>query len=121
MVEDLRQVVESNTTRVDALNETQSLSSTMVLPPAFVPLVPPAPAAPAARGSFLDRLRGRSAAPPAPSPPPSAEPAADGTGTGTGGTGTGTGSSAVTPVRCWPPPRGRPTLSRTRWRPRRRS
>ena len=101
MVEDLRQVVEANTTRVDALNETQSLSSTMVLPPAFAPaLVPPAPAAQAARGSFLDRLRGRSAAPPAPSPPPLAEPAADGTGSGTGGTGTGTGtgSSAVTPA-----------------------
>jgi tRNA A-37 threonylcarbamoyl transferase component Bud32 len=101
MVEDLRQVVEANTTRVDALNETQSLSSTMVLPPAFAAaLTPPAPApaAPPARGSFLDRLRGRSAAPPAPSPPPLAEPAADGTGTGGTGPGTGTGSSAVTPV-----------------------
>jgi len=97
MVEDLRQVVESNTTRADALNETQSLSSTMVLPPAFAPAIPPPPvpaAAPAPRGSFLDRLRGRSAAPPAP------PPAADGTGTGTGtaGSGTGTGSSAVTPA-----------------------
>ena len=101
MVEDLRQVVESNTTRADALNETQSLSSTMVLPPAFAPAIPPppvpaAPAAPASRGSFLDRLRGRSAAPPAPPP----MPAADGTdtGTGTAGTGTGTESSAVTPA-----------------------
>ncbi len=67
MVEDLRQVVEANTTRVDTLNETQSLSSTMVLPPAFAPAIPPPPvpaAAPAARVSFLDRLRGRSAAPP---------------------------------------------------------
>lgn len=95
MVEDLRQVVEANTTRVDALNETQSLSSTMVLPPASAsPLVPPpaaVPAAPAAR--FMDRLRGRSVTPLPPSPPPLAEPAADGTGTGTG-----TGSSAVTPA-----------------------
>jgi len=95
MVEDLRQVVEANTTRVDTLTETQSLSSTMVLPPAFAPAVPPPvpAAAPAARGSFMDRLRGRSAAPPAAPPPPLAEAAADLTGTGTG-----TGSSAVAPI-----------------------
>jgi tRNA A-37 threonylcarbamoyl transferase component Bud32 len=99
MVEDLRQVVEANTTRADSLNETQSLSSTMVLPPAFAPAIPPPPvpaAAPAPRGSFLDRLRGRAAAPPPP-------PAADGTGTGTG-TGTATGSSAVAPAPAAPPP-----------------
>jgi serine/threonine protein kinase len=49
MVEDLRQAVETASVRPDELNETQSLSSTMVLPP---PLPPPpsatAPAAPAA-------------------------------------------------------------------------
>ena len=93
MVDALRQIVEANTTRVDALNETQSLSSTMVLPPASAPLAPPAPAAapaaPAPRGSFMDRLRGRSATPPA---LPLPEPVADGTGTGTG-----TGSSALPP------------------------
>jgi tRNA A-37 threonylcarbamoyl transferase component Bud32 len=95
MVEDLRQVVEANTTRVDSLNETQSLSSTMVLPPAFAPAPPPpvpaaAPAAPAPR--FMDRLRGRSAAPPAAPPPPPLAAAAEVAGTGTG---TGTGSSAA--------------------------
>jgi tRNA A-37 threonylcarbamoyl transferase component Bud32 len=37
MVDDLRQVVDANTTRADDLNETQSLSSTMVLPPSATP------------------------------------------------------------------------------------
>ncbi len=98
MVDALRQVVEANTTRVDPLNETQSLSSTMVLPPSSAPLVPPAPAAapaaPAPRGSFMDRLRGRSATPPA---LPLPEPVAD-------GTGTGTGSSAPALALAPPPP-----------------
>jgi serine/threonine protein kinase len=96
MVDALRQIVEASTTRVDTLNETQSLSSTMVLPPASAPLSPPVPAAAptAPAPSFLGRLRGRSAATPlAPAPPPLAQPAADGTGTGTG-----TGSSGVTPA-----------------------
>jgi tRNA A-37 threonylcarbamoyl transferase component Bud32 len=110
MVDALRQIVEANTTRVDALNETQSLSSTMVLPPSAAPLLPPpvpaaAPAAPAPRGSFLDRLRGRSAAPP---PPPAlalalALAADDDAGTGSG---TGTGSSAVMPAPAAPLPDG---------------
>jgi serine/threonine protein kinase len=92
MVDALRQIVEANTTRIDPLNETQSLSSTMVLPPssASPPVPTAAPAAPAPpRGSFLDRLRGRSAAPPA--------PAVD-------DAGTGTGSSAVMPAPVAPPP-----------------
>ena len=99
MVDDLRQVVEANATRVDALNETQSLSSTMVLPPSLAPaLAPPVPAArpgrSGPRGSFMDRLRGRAAAPTTPPPLPLPEPAADGTGTGTGssaGAGSGAG------------------------------
>jgi serine/threonine protein kinase len=45
MVDDLRQVVETTSVRPDVLNETQSLSSTMVLPP---PLPPPPFAAAAA-------------------------------------------------------------------------
>jgi len=52
LVDDLRQVVESAGPRRDDLNETQSLSSTMVLPPSA--LTPPAPgpvAAPAAEGT----------------------------------------------------------------------
>ncbi len=49
MVDDLRQVVEANTTRADDLNETQSLSSTMVLPPSAAPaLIPTSPAPPSA-------------------------------------------------------------------------
>jgi tRNA A-37 threonylcarbamoyl transferase component Bud32 len=89
MVDALRQIVEANTTRVDALNETQSLSSTMVLPPsaASPPVPAAAPAVPVPRGSFMDRLRGRSAA----------APAAD-------DAGTGTGSSAVMPAPAAPPP-----------------
>jgi tRNA A-37 threonylcarbamoyl transferase component Bud32 len=103
MVEDLRQVVEANTARGDVLNETQSLSSTMVLPPSFAPPPPlpvPAaapPAAPAPRGSFMDRLRGRAATPPP--PVASAAPATDATGTGTG-----TGGSTMTPAPAVPPP-----------------
>jgi serine/threonine protein kinase len=101
MVEELRRVVEAAAPRGDDLNETQSLSSTMALPPMAVPLLPPpaapAPASPARKGSFLDRLRGRPAAPPPPAPPP--PPAADAaTGTGTG-PGTGSGSSlSATPL-----------------------
>ena len=111
MVDALRQIVEASATRVDPLNETQSLSSTMVLPPSSAPLVPPppvpaaAPAAPASRGSFMDRLRGRSATPSPPPPPsPSTEPAAD-------GTGTGTGSSAVTPAPALAAPLPAPPIS----------
>ncbi len=46
LVEDLRQVAEATTARRDDLNETQSLSSTMVLPPEVVP-PPAAPVSPA--------------------------------------------------------------------------
>jgi serine/threonine protein kinase len=51
MVDDLRQVVEKTSVRPDALNETQSLSSTMVLPP---PLPPPPFAAAAAAAAAAD-------------------------------------------------------------------
>ena len=107
LVEDLRQIVEATTSiRGDDLNETQSLSSTMVLPPQdFVPPSPAAAAAtatataptvPIAKPSFLSRLKGRPAG--APPPPPAAD-AAEGTGTGTGGTG---GGSTVTPAPAAP-------------------
>ena len=96
MVDDLRRVVETTPVRGDDLNETQSLSSTMALPPMDPPLLaapaPPAASPPAARGSFLSRLRGRPAAAPAPAPPP--PPAPD----GTAGTGTGSASSGMTPM-----------------------
>jgi len=53
LVDDLRQVVDSAAPRGDDLNETQSLSSTMVLPPSEVPSPAPAPVpmAPAAEGT----------------------------------------------------------------------
>ena len=87
MIEDLRQVVATVAARGgDDLNET------MALPPMAMPAPAPsapAPAAPAlaAKGSFLDRLRGRSAPLPAPPPPPVADT------TGSSGMGTGGGSS----------------------------
>src|SRR3954447_16230994 len=63
MIEELRRVVEASAPRGDDLNETQSLSSTMALPPMAVPL-PAAPAsvpvgatAPIAKGSFLGWLK----------------------------------------------------------------
>ncbi|HEX4499098.1 MAG TPA: hypothetical protein VIE43_25700, partial [Thermoanaerobaculia bacterium] len=107
MVDDLRRVVEATAMAAvtgDA-NETQSLSSTMVLPPAPVPPppFPPAPAVTAAaappappKASFLSRLRGQpaTAPPPVPAPAPVAPPAAAGPAEGTAATGTGaTGGS----------------------------
>jgi serine/threonine protein kinase len=60
MVDDLRRLVEANHQR-DDLNETQSLSATMVLPP-----LPPRPGAPAvaAKPSLFSRWRKEPAAPP---------------------------------------------------------
>jgi hypothetical protein len=124
MVDDLRRVVEATTPRAGDSNETQSLSSTMVLPPP-IPSPPPPPAiagaaAPTApKASFLDRLRGRSAA--VPPPPPASPPAADGTsatgtavsggswtgtasGTGTGLSATGTGTGVASASTLTPPP-----------------
>jgi serine/threonine protein kinase len=83
MVDDLRQVVETGQGR-DALNETQSLSSTMVLPPAEPVLPPP----PAAKPSLLSRWRSRFTAPP-PAPDP-----------GTGGSS----ASTPPPLPAAPPP-----------------
>jgi tRNA A-37 threonylcarbamoyl transferase component Bud32 len=102
MVEDLRQAVAAASPRGDDLNETMALPP-LAMPPPAAP--PPAAPAPAARGSFLDRLRGRPAAAPAPAPPP--PPAVDataGTGTDTGGTGsTGSGASlSATPLPASP-------------------
>jgi len=63
MVDDLRRLVEANHQRSD-LNETQSLSSTMALPP------PPRTVAPAAaKPSLFSRWRKEPAAPPAARPP----------------------------------------------------
>jgi serine/threonine protein kinase len=114
MVDDLRRVVEATAVAGDA-NETQSLSSTMVLPPAPIPPPPPLPSAPSAaappappKASFLSRLRGQPAAvPPPPAVPPAAADGTSATGTAatgsswTGGSMTGTGTAAtLTP----PPP-----------------
>ncbi|HEX4965017.1 MAG TPA: serine/threonine-protein kinase [Thermoanaerobaculia bacterium] len=64
MVEDLRRLIETNRLRDDQLNETQSLASTMVLPPP-----PPAKALPpAAKAGLFGRLR-KAPAPVAPPPP----------------------------------------------------
>jgi hypothetical protein len=70
MVDDLRQVVESAGPRRDDLNETQSLSSTMVLPPSA--LAPPAPdpvAAPASEGTGSSAALADTVATVAPPPP----------------------------------------------------
>ena len=101
MADDLRKTVGASATR-DELNETQSLSSTLVLPPTAVPPPPPAaapaaaPPPQAAKPSLFDRWR--KPAPPPPPPPPAADP----------GTGTDTGSSASVPppvlVAVPPPP-----------------
>ncbi len=105
MMDDLRQIAGAATARGgDDLNET------MALPPLAMP-APAAPAAPApaAKGSFLDRLRGRPASAPAPAspPPPAPPPPADGTA-GTGpGTGSGSSVSALPP----PAPAAAPTPS----------
>ncbi|HEY2289180.1 MAG TPA: serine/threonine-protein kinase [Thermoanaerobaculia bacterium] len=101
MVEDLRQVVGATAGRGDDLNETMALPPLgmpgMPPPAAPAPAAPAAPAAPSPKGSFLDRLRGRSA--PAPAPP--APPAAD----ATAGTGSGTGSgSSLSALSATPPP-----------------
>jgi serine/threonine-protein kinase len=63
MVDDLRRVVEASAPR-DDLNETQSLSATLVLPPADLPPPPPPKAA---RPSLFSRWRTRPAPPPSPS------------------------------------------------------
>jgi hypothetical protein len=119
MVDDLRRVVE---TSAPSSNETQSLSSTLVLPPA--PILPPPPPAAAPKPSFLSRLRGAPAAVPPPvpaSPPPAADgtsatgasstgtvatsgswPGASGTGTSAAGS-TLTGSSGIAPSPAAPP------------------
>lgn len=105
MVDDLRQVAGTSTARADDLNET------MALPPMTAPLPVPAPGAPAApaapapaaKGSFLDRLKGRPAAlaaAPAP-PPPASPPSADAT------MGSGSSVSALPP----PGPAAAPTPS----------
>jgi serine/threonine protein kinase len=64
MVDDLRRLVEANQQRGD-LNETQSLSSTMALPPALPPLPGGRTVAPAAaKPSLFSRWRKEPAAPP---------------------------------------------------------
>jgi serine/threonine protein kinase len=74
MVDDLRRLVEANHQRGD-LNETQSLASTMVLPP-----LPPQPGAGAAKPSLFSRWRrepaaaGAAARPPVPAPLPAPTP-----------------------------------------------
>jgi serine/threonine protein kinase len=115
MMEDLRRLLAERSV-LDDLNETQSLSQTVVLPPSVVP-PPSPPAAPAARPSFLDRLRGRPVPPPPPPPVPETDPGtgtgvttaagmatAAGTGTGTGGT-YATGSAPPAPAASVPRPR----------------
>src|SRR3954469_749936 len=65
MIEELRRVVEASAPRGDDLNETMALPP-IGMPPPAAPAVaaPTAPTVPAAKGSFLDRLRGRPAAAP---------------------------------------------------------
>jgi tRNA A-37 threonylcarbamoyl transferase component Bud32 len=93
MIEDLRQVVAAVAARGgDDLNETMALPPMAVPPPAPSAPAPAAPA-PAAKGSFLDRLRGRAAAAPAPAPPPPPAPPPEADATGSSGMGTGSGSS----------------------------
>ncbi|HET9210605.1 MAG TPA: serine/threonine-protein kinase, partial [Thermoanaerobaculia bacterium] len=123
MVEDLRQVAGAATARGDDLNETMALPPLAVPPPAVSAAPAPAAPAPAAKGSFLDRLRGRPAAAPAAAPPP--PPAVDATA-GTGpGTGSGSSLSATplpapapdalvdTVATAAPPPVQRPPARRT--------
>jgi tRNA A-37 threonylcarbamoyl transferase component Bud32 len=93
MIEDLRQVVAAVAARGgDDLNETMALPPMAMPPPAPSAPAPAAPA-PAAKGSFLDRLRGRPAAAPAPAPPPPPAPPPGADATGSSGMGTGSGSS----------------------------
>ncbi|HEX6899612.1 MAG TPA: serine/threonine-protein kinase [Thermoanaerobaculia bacterium] len=89
MVDDLRRVVESSSVQRDDLNETQSLSATMVLPPPDVPPPPPPPAA--AKPSVLGWWKKK----PAPVPPPPVPAADPGTGTGSR---SGTGSQTPVPA-----------------------
>ncbi len=80
MVDDLRRVVEATAPRPADANETQSLSSTMVLPPSPIPTMAPARTEPARAG-----------------------PAADGTAaTGTGSSG-GATASTFAPIAPAPP------------------
>jgi serine/threonine protein kinase len=127
MVDDLRRVVGVTSVAPDDLNETQSLSATMVLPPSAVPPLPPAPpqvqAAQAAKPSMFSRWRKPASTPPAfpapvPPPPPMADP---GTGTRTGtGADMGSGSMPAPPsvpvlpvppaIAMVPPPPPEPSL-----------
>jgi serine/threonine protein kinase len=66
MVDELRRVVEASPATADPLNETQNLSSTMVLPPTEAIVLPPVRQA---KPSLLSRWRRRSAVPPPPPPP----------------------------------------------------
>ena len=93
MVDDLRRLAEASSVQAGDANETQSLSSTVVLPSSTLP--PPLPPAPAAErsSSMFSRWKKRTA--PAPVPPPSLPAANPGTGTGSWA---GTGSPATPPV-----------------------
>jgi serine/threonine protein kinase len=93
MVDDLRRVVESTSVQPDDLNETQSLSATMVLPPSTVP-APPAAEKPSGLGWWKKKT--------APVPPPPVPVADPGTASRSGTTGSGglsgTGSFPSAPV-----------------------
>jgi serine/threonine protein kinase len=104
MVDDLRRLVDTSRQR-DDLNETQSLSSTMVLPP------PPAPAprpAAGAKPSMLSRWRKEPAAAAPPPLPPRPETSASGDTSASGVTPPpsllDTNATAVTAVPELPPP-----------------
>jgi hypothetical protein len=104
MVDDLRHLVEANRQGGD-LNETQSLSATLVLPPKPAP-----PPAPAAKPSLFSRWRkepAKASAPaPRPIPPPAVPiPAPPASPEPQEGTGAGDGSaSALAPIPPLPPP-----------------
>ncbi|HEY9420243.1 MAG TPA: serine/threonine-protein kinase, partial [Thermoanaerobaculia bacterium] len=92
MVDDLRRLVEASSVQTGDLNETQSLSATVVLPSSTLP--PPLPLPPAAAeksSSLFSRWKKKTAPAPVPPQAPMADP-----GTGTGSR-TGTGSSATPP------------------------
>ncbi len=85
MVDDLRRIAESSSVQPDDLNETQSLSATMVLPPQVTPPVPAAE-----KPSVLGWWKKKTA----PVPPPPVPVADPGTGTGSR---SGTGSFPPVP------------------------
>jgi serine/threonine protein kinase len=104
MADDLRKAVGVNALQ-DELNETQSLSATMVLPPSLsqVPPLPPPPSPPAAaapaaqpsaeaKPSLFSRWRKPAAPAPVAAPPPAPDP------------GTGTGSLPPVPALAAVPP-----------------